>query len=222
MRTFALLLCLCFVVCSIGACYILKKKNERERKKNNLDISFHKMRKIEKLVDKKCNEPLGPNQTPVKLLTQLGLLKEYSSEGFGDGVVAELIPPRDGDEECHGVIRINEKYSKKNKDFSYMHEIMHYILDVGINNKVAKQYTRMDTGKTENAHEQEINYAAIAYCMPLNEVLEEIKAFDRSENCCNYNFLIESLMEKYSKDRTTVLRRLREAREFQMYEARHA
>ncbi len=216
MKFFVILFCVLFLGFSVYALFSAVKTERNIRKTLNLSLSVKQMNRMEQRVKKECNDnySVGAGLTAEELSKKLGLLVEYGIDGFADGLVAELIPPRQDDNSCKGIIRINKKYSS-DASFSYMHEIMHYILDVGVGNKVSRQYTRMETGKTENFHEQEINYAIVAYLMPLDEILEALNEFDSTEGKRDYKGLIESLCVKYGQNDTTVLRRLHEARKFQ-------
>ena len=83
------------------------------------------------------------------LSEKLGLKVEYVTN-MADDNEAELIPIDDSN--YYGLIRLRKEL-KKHK-FAYIHEIIHYIFDVGYGNKVDECFFRKKKGKT-NSHEEQ-------------------------------------------------------------------
>ena len=89
------------------------------------------------------------------LSEKLGLKVEYVTN-MADDNEAELIPIDDSN--YYGLIRLRKEL-KKHK-FAYIHEIIHYIFDVGYGNKVDECFFRKKKGKT-NSHEEQRTSTAL-------------------------------------------------------------
>lgn len=107
-----------------------------------------------------------------------------------------------------GVIKILADRTTK---FPYMHEIMHYIRDVGVGNKVNRVYTRKVTGKTDSEEEQEINYLTAAAVMPISKVKEDLPGFEQTDSSSE-DIFIDEMVKKYGQEYETVRRRFIEVR----------
>ena len=96
---------------------------------------------------------MGLNADDKELFKKLQLKVEYVDDMNNDNE-AELLPTDDG---IHlGIIRLRKELKKYK--FAYIHEIIHYIFDIGYGNKVTKAYARKRQGKTDSYDEQRINY----------------------------------------------------------------
>lgn len=96
---------------------------------------------------------MGLNADDKELFKKLQLKVEYVDDMNNDNK-AELLPADDG---IHlGIIRLRKELKKYK--FAYIHEIIHYIFDIGYGNKVTKAYARKRQGKTDSYDEQRINY----------------------------------------------------------------
>lgn len=122
---------------------------------------------------------------------------------------AELAPPVDSS--SNGVIRISNVYATER--FSYMHEIMHYIHDVGIGNKVSTVYARKKKGAIKDHHEQVIDYYAAAICMRYNNILTAISGYDKERPYVDELEFVKNLCSKYNQGTDAVLRRVKEVRQ---------
>lgn len=109
----------------------------------------------------------------------------------------------------NGVVRIKSKYVDNH--FSFIHEIMHYVFDVGTGNKVKMQYARNVKGKTKDPREQEINYLTAAYQLPYAEMKNKLKEFNNSYPKDELKF-VAGLCDEYKQPREAVLRRIREVK----------
>lgn len=144
------------------------------------------------------------------LANKLNLRVEYT-ENLENEVKAILAPPTDNS--YNGVIKINK--NNTDKTFSYLHEIMHYLFDVGENNKVTKCFYRKKRDRNREKKELEINYLAAAYAMPCNEIYMALKGYDDSHPKPDEVLFIKNLSEKYNQTEDAVFRRISEVRHIQ-------
>ncbi len=142
-----------------------------------------------------------------ELSTKLGLKVEYVTD-MADDNEAELLPI-DGDS-YYGLIRLGKRTEKYK--FAYIHEIMHYIFDVGYGNKVTKCFSRKKKGKTNSHEEQRINYITAAYIMPFEQIVNELYKYDHSIPKMDEIAFIRTLQTRYEQSETAVIRRIREVR----------
>lgn len=106
-----------------------------------------------------------------------------------------------------GTIRVKQKY--KANPFSCVHEIIHYVFDVGVGNCVQTQYTRKIRGCTQDPKEQETNYKSAAYIIPGDKLYDDLREFYQTYPRDESRF-IEKMCKKYDQPRVAVLRRIRE------------
>lgn len=106
-----------------------------------------------------------------------------------------------------GTIRVKQKYSEN--PFSCVHEIIHYVFDVGVGKCVETQYTRKIRDCTQDPKEQETNYKAAAYIIPYNKLYDDLRGFYQTYPRDESRF-ISAMCEKYNQPRVAVLRRIRE------------
>lgn len=178
-------------------------------KKNTLQIE--KRIELENKIKNFKNSPNIDVSDDMKMAESLKLKVEYCN--LGPKTEAELCPPTLND--CLGIVRVDERY--KGTRFALTHEIIHYIIDVGIGNKVEEVYTRNTKGNTKNEHEQEINYATAAFILDYNEIKDIIIKYDTTKPKMDELRLVHDLCEKYSQTRTTVIRRIQEVRALMSY-----
>lgn len=150
---------------------------------------------------------LNPQMGIEKLASELQLKIEYVSNLEEDNE-AELLPP--DDEEHLGLIRLR-KDSEKDK-FACIHEIMHFIFDVGYGNKVTKRYARRKKGTPISAEEQKINYKTAAYIMPQEEIMDALHTYDTTRPRMDEIKFVRDLQSRYGQSETAVIRRIREVR----------
>lgn len=127
---------------------------------------------------------------------------------------ATLSPPIESG--YNGLIKILKNNKTADKNFSYMHEIVHYLFDVGIGNIVTKEYTRKVKGKTGTIEEQNTNYLAAAILIPINSILSDLKYYDDNRRTIDEIKFVHDLMSKYNQSRTAIFRRIKEARELSL------
>lgn len=144
-----------------------------------------------------------------ELLYRLKLKVEYLDDGcFHPNTEAELCAT--DDVAYNGLIRINKKYNKGR--FACIHEIIHYLQDVGIGNKVVKTYARKTKGNTTDQHEQEINYTAAAAILKYDMMKSRIYKYDTTRPKMDELKFVNDICVEYNQNRTTVIRRIREVR----------
>ena len=112
--------------------------------------------------------------------------------------------------EYFGLIQVKKTY--RSSVFACIHEIIHYVFDVGCNKYVLETFERKVRGKTQDAHEQEINYMAASYSMPFGQIKEAIQEYNDSSPKADELIFVHSLCERYGQERVTVLRRIREVK----------
>lgn len=140
---------------------------------------------------------------------------EYADEKELPRDTEAILMPCD-DENYVGLIKLQEKYRVAR--FAYIHEIIHYLMDVGNGNRVTETFTRKTTGKTETDHEQDVNYITAAYIMPLVEIKGELKEYDESAPKIDELQFIHRLRKKYGQSRRVVIRRIQEVRKINQVE----
>ena len=156
---------------------------------------------------------LGDSELP----QMLSLKMEYVNKlQLPPDAEAELCPSTD--EAYNGLIRIDEKL--KNTSFPYMHEIIHYLRDVGIGNRVTRCFQRKTTGKTEDISEQDTNYCAAASVMRYSEIKDLLIEYDKTHPKMDELAFVDSICKKYKQDRVAVMRRIVEVRQLRAFRTR--
>lgn len=116
--------------------------------------------------------------------------------------------------EYNGTIKYRKDKDKIDKyavNFDIIHEIMHYILDVGKGNKVAQSFPRFHHGYQRGHREQIIDYYAAAVAIPKDDLIALLR--DKEISLCDDiydNRVISELMDIYKQPRDTVIRRIKE------------
>lgn len=176
-----------------------------EMKSSEKDIQ-HRLREIlEKAMEKQ--EGGGRYLNPYILAGELKL--EIVED---DNIPAEnrglLDKPRNP-AKYNGTIRYRKKPDDKYaSNFDIVHEIMHYIYDVGEGKVVAQSFSRVHHGYRRGHKEQKIDYYAAAAAIPINELRNILQ----TEENISSDELITNLMEMYRQPRETVARRVNEVR----------
>ncbi len=133
-------------------------------------------------------------------------VKHFNADELPDDVEATLSPP--SDKSFLGEIKILETDSNR---FSFMHEIIHYLRDVGVGQTVRQEYTRKKQGKTDSVEEQEINYLTAAAVMPFEQIAADLKEFENLPEE-NNDVYLEKVAKKYAQAKDAVYRRFIEVR----------
>lgn len=172
-------------------------------------LAIDKMLEIEDWIDEVYSKIVEADIPDENTLKSLKLKLEYiDQDKFDQETEAELCPT---DENGYlGLIRVSRKYL--HSKFAYVHEIIHYLKDVGIGNRVEKVYARRTKGNTQDNHEQEVNYATAATILKYKDMKKIIVEYDKSKPKMDELKFVEDLCIKYGQERTTVIRRIREVR----------
>ena len=123
-----------------------------------------------------------------------------------EDVEATLSPTEDRN--YLGIIKI---LSDSAAVFSYMHEIIHYLRDVGAGNRVSRAFTRKKQGKTDSLEEQDINYLTAAVIMPYEQIEQDLNEYENTSLKDEEEFL-DRMAIKYGQEKDAVLRRFIEVR----------
>lgn len=152
---------------------------------------------------------LGLSADDEKLSEKLGLKVEYVTDtAIKDDNEAELLPS--DDDRYYGLIRLRKELEKYK--FAYIHEIIHFIFDVGYGNKVTECYARKRKGKTDRSEEQRTNYKTAPYIMPEEKILDALHDYDNSRPKMDELQFLRGLQEQYEQSEEAVIRRIREVR----------
>lgn len=177
------------------------------RKKYTLSAS--EMIEMESWLESECVSKIGEITSEEELSSILKLKVEYvAPQNLAKHVEAELVPI--DDIEYNGLIRVNTECM--GKVFAYLHEIIHYVYDVGIGNRVTETYARMSKGHTEGKHEQKINYMAAAYSIRYDKIEPQIKEYDESHPKMDEIKFVNGLCEQFNQPRSVIIRRIQEVR----------
>ena len=173
-------------------------------------IPVEDMIKLEAWIDENINNSdIASCESDSKLSKKLQLKVEYvNPEKLSKCTEAELAPIDDA--AYMGIIRINNR--NQHSSFSYMHEIIHYLHDVGRGNRVTQVFERKEKGKTKNDHEQHINYLTAGNIMKYRDIKKALQLYDKSSPKMDEIKFINDLCKKYDQERVAVIRRIREVR----------
>lgn len=144
----------------------------------------------------------------VELAKCLGLQMEIVTESaLPKGVRAHLdVAPKNSD--YNGIVRYVSNGEKDyESNFDIIHEIMHYLNDVGAGKPVTKSFARLYHGNRRGYHEQMIDYYAAAVAIPKESLQERIRMFNGNpyDDC-----FINELADTYKQPKETIVRRIGE------------
>lgn len=110
--------------------------------------------------------------------------------------------------EYKGIIRLamNED-NPYSENFDIMHEIVHYIKDVGVGKRVDTSFARTHHGNPRSHQEQIVDYFAAAMAIPKDSLEKRIGAYGGDP--FSEEFVTE-MMEVYNQPAETVCRRINE------------
>ena len=163
----------------------------------NKTLQVEKMLEIENWIESMNDSIFCDSMTDEGLLKKLNLKLEYvNQDEFDPHTEAELCPC--DEERYFGLIRVNKKYI--NSRFAYMHEIIHYLLDVGMGKRVEKVFSRKTKGNTADEHEQEVNYAAAAAILKYQKMKDCILKYDRSRPKMDELSFVHSICKEYNQE----------------------
>lgn len=122
-----------------------------------------------------------------------------------DDIEAMLTP----DDRANGRIQINTKYAD-DETFDYLHEVIHYIEDVGVGNKVTRSYPRLHAGNREDPHERQIDYMAAVALVPGNELLRRIEYYRNHWHSIDEIRFMHDLQKEFKCSAACLRERLKE------------
>lgn len=108
----------------------------------------------------------------------------------------------------NGIIRYtSDGDNDYESNFDLIHEIMHYLKDVGAEKKVTKSFARMNHGNRRGYHEQMIDYYAAAVAIPKESLQKRIRSHigDPYDDC-----FVEKLTDIYKQPKNMIIRRIGE------------
>ncbi len=183
----------------------------------NNRLSVEKMIELEgKLMQSPLAE-IGFAKTDEELAKILGLqIVVVHNDKLPQDTEATLT--HNNDPQYFGLIQVKEKYRRTM--FACIHEIIHYVFDVGCKHYVQRTFERKIRGKTQDGHEQEINYMSASYSMPFAQIKKAIQNYNDSAPKADELVFIQDLCERYGQERESVLRRIREVKRIDRHRAR--
>lgn len=143
--------------------------------------------------------PLSEETIEKKLCLRVEFVK------LDDELEAELVP----DSRLNGCIKVNNKYSG-NGEFRYLHEVVHYVLDVGVGEKVVQKYPRKRIDNSCNEHERKVDYLAAVALIPAVKLYAEIKEFRKKWFVTDEVAFMKELQKRYSCSEKCLRRRFQE------------
>lgn len=172
-------------------------------------LSVKRMIELEDKLSKSKLAEIGYARTDEELATILGLqIVVVDNDALPSDTEAML--SRHNDQKYFGLIQVKKMY--RSSMFACIHEIIHYVFDVGCNNFVQDTFERKVRGKTKDIHEQETNYMAASYSMPFDNIKEAIQRYNARFPKEDELVFVQNLCTKYGQDRKGVLRRIREVK----------
>lgn len=172
-------------------------------------LSLDTMVSLEEQIEHGSLMVLRDTQSEQLTAAQFGLQVVYTDDALMPHDVEAELRPSDS-EQFLGQIRIRR--SLKDVPFSFIHELVHYVCDIGIGNKVTCTLTRKVRGAVKDEHEQRIDYCSAAIQMPYAQVRQDVERYDSASPRMNPVTFVEQLCQKYKVDRQTAIRRVREVR----------
>lgn len=155
----------------------------------------------------------SPNSSEEDLAKKFHLEVKYCKPNeMPEDVEATL--SKSEDKQYFGTIRVVENADITK--FSYVHELIHYLRDVGEGKKVSKTYTRKKQGKTDSSDEQDINYLTAATIMPLEQISKTLSDYEKMSYNEEKEFIAHTA-QKYQQNEDAVLRRIIEVRDLVDY-----
>ena len=157
--------------------------------------------------NRKINKDLSIDALDVEELAKSLCLQMVAESSLPEGVRAYLdTAPKSS--EYNGVVRYVRNGDKDyESNFDIIHEIMHYLNDVGAGKQVTKSFARVYHGNQRGYHEQVIDYYAAAVAIPKESLQERIRLhggdpYDKT--------FVTQLTDVYKQPKETIVRRIGE------------
>lgn len=122
---------------------------------------------------------------------------------------ALVAPTKEG---YNGLILLRDKDNPNR--FDLIHEMVHYVFDVGVGNVVTNSFYEdySENRESDNEDEREVNYMTAAIIMPFAEIERKLKDYFESDQKTDLMAFITSLQTDYSVSRGSVQMRIQEVR----------
>lgn len=182
-------------------------------------VTFAEMEKCEYLIPKRYEKHIGPYRR-IKHDKSIGALDVMAlASGLGLKISSDSSPMTENERcvlgisdssEYNGIIYVREgETDRKSQNFDIMHEIVHYLKDVGAKKKVSKSFARThhSDGYRRGHQEQIVDYYAAAMAIPAESLRARINAYHGNPRDEEF---IKEMMEIYEMPRETVVRRINE------------
>lgn len=177
--------------------------------KNKLDVDS--MIAAENWLDFEENK-LGVKFNDARILTILGL-NTVIDETSTNIKVSLTKPTVDN---ANGTIVISGDQTPE--DSIWIHEVVRYLLDVGLGKKVTCSANTLKNKKKDNLHEQIINYITMAILLRRKDILKEINKYDANQPKIDELAFVAELCENYGCTEKEIIRRIQEVRKLQKAE----
>lgn len=110
--------------------------------------------------------------------------------------------------EYNGIIRFEPDEGKQySENFDIMHEIVHYLKDVGVGKKVSTSFARTHHGNPRSHQEQVVDYYAAAMAIPKGSLKKHIDFYSGDPYSEDF---VRKMMDVYGQPHETVRRRINE------------
>lgn len=172
--------------------------------KKTLDAS--KLLQGEIWVAKEIRERLGWPITEDKVTEVLGL--DIKRQVLGARIEAQLCPASSATN-FNGQIIINSMY-EEDSVFDYMHEVVHYIHDVGVGNKVDHNFTRKHENNRIDETERQIDFLTAVSLIPIDELAKDIDYYNKHWYILNEARYTRKLLQKYKCSKECLMQRYSE------------
>ena len=172
-------------------------------KRKKIMPSVEELMQGEKWVKENLTDVYGWPLSEETIEKELCLRVEFVK--LDDELEAELVP----DSTVNGCIKVNNIYSG-NGEFRYLHEVVHYVLDVGVGKKVVKSYPRKRVDNGCDEHERKVDYLAAVALIPAIELDAKIREFRKRWFVTDEVAFMKELQEKYSCSEKCLRRRFQE------------
>lgn len=187
----------------------------REHFSDNLTI--REMEKYEQIIRKKYENYINGFRgkaidkddfgIDIDLLTKDLKLQVKVSEDIPETYRSSLNEP--DTEGYNGLILHSEDKTRYADRFDIIHEIVHYLVDVGNGKKVDKSFARVHRGNARGHREQIIDYYVAAITIPQDDLRKRISK--HAGDPYDKQFIAE-LMEFYKQPEDTIIRRIGEVK----------
>ena len=177
-------------------------------------VTFLEMRKCEQVIRRNFYK----YQSEYRIISKDGSVDHLDINGLANELGLEIMEAKlpkqvrgildaTTQPQYHGVIKHTKETSLYSSNFDIIHEMVHYIKDVGVGKRVDKSFARAHHGNPKSHQEQVIDYYAAAMAIPQESLKKRISAY----GCDPYDDqFVAQMMDVYKQPRETVIRRISE------------